>query len=162
MARQTWHSKHIAILDNPENGQPLPALAVIEEFIRLGFRVTYVTSAEIASRLALLDTDGDSWHAVGVLDDSTEPASTIRGYFHDDEPDLMVYCTNTSAVAKRLLAEWQVPAAHMISGVHAWQWSSNENPLFTHVQGFLAHHGLSWVPHGDQDAGVLALALDRE
>ncbi|SES37271.1 hypothetical protein [Lentzea albida] len=157
MVSQIRRGKHIAVLDNPVNGRTLPTLAVVEEFVRLGFRVTYVTSAEVASRLALLDPDRDSWCAVGFLDDSVEPVATVRGYFHEDRPDLVVYCTNTCATAERLLVNWRVPAAHLISGVHERQVSAFGNSLHAHVREFLARHGLHWAPHDDFDSWVLAL-----
>lgn len=157
MVRQIRRGEHIAILDNPTNGRILPTLAVVEEFVRLGFRVTYVTSTEIASRLALLDPDRESWCAVGFLDDSVEPAATVRGYFDEDQPDLMVYCTNTCATAERLLVNWRVPAAHLTAGVHDGQGSTSGDSLHAHVREFLARHGLSWSPHNDLDSWVLAL-----
>ncbi|USX53987.1 hypothetical protein [Lentzea sp. HUAS12] len=158
MVRQIRRGKHIAILDNPANGWTLPTLAVVEEFVRLGFRVTYVTSAEVASRLALLDPDRDSWCAVGFLDDSVEPAATVRGYFHEDRPDIMVYCTNTCATAERVLANWRVPAAHLIAGVHEGQSSAFGTSLYAHVREFLARHGLHWASHDDADSWELAFS----
>jgi hypothetical protein len=160
MVRQVCRGKHIAVLDNPVNGRTLPTLAVVEEFVRLGFRVTYVTSAEIASRLSLLEPATESWCAVGFLDDSVEPAATVRGYFHEDRPDLMVYRTNTHATATRLLADWQVPAAHLIARAGTGQGPSFGELLDDHVGDFLARHGLSLAPHGDLDSWVQA--ADRE
>lgn len=156
MIGQICRGKHIAILDNPLNGRTLPTLAVVEEFVRLGFRVTYVTSAEIASRLALLDPAIDSWSAVGFLDDSVEPAATVRGYFHEDRPDLMVYRTNTYATAARLLAGWALPAVHLTARTYAGDCSNFGEPLGGHVRQFLARHGLSLVPHDDADSLVWA------
>src|SRR5687767_4817738 len=83
--------RHVAIFANPCQGRSLPALAVIEELVRRGYRVTYATSSEVAARLALTEaTDGD-WDVVGFLDDSVSPISLARGYFADDLPDLVVY-----------------------------------------------------------------------
>lgn len=152
MIRKICRGKHIAILDNPVNGRTLPTLAVVEEFVRLGFRVTYVTSAEIASRLALLDPTIDSWSAVGFLDDSVEPAATVRGYFHEDRPDLMVYRTNTYATAARLLANWELPAVHLTAGTCAGDCSGFGDSLDGHFCEFLARHGLSLAPHGGLDS----------
>lgn len=155
MIRQICRGEHIAILDNPADGRPLPTLAVAEEFVRLGYRVTYVTSASIASALTLLGPAMDSWCAVGFLDDSAEPAATLRGYFDEDQPDLMVYRTNASAVAARLLANWQVPAAHLIVGGHGGHALNFGDSLDDHVCHFLALHGLALVPHGELDSRVL-------
>ena len=154
MIRQICRGEHIAILDNPADGRPLPTLAVAEEFVRLGYRVTYVTTASIASALTLLGPAVDSWCAVGFLDDSTDPAATLRGYFHEDMPDLMVYRTNTSVLAARLLATWPVPAAQRSVGDSAGPALNVEKALAHHVCHFLSLHGLALVPHGDLDSWV--------
>ncbi len=97
--------RHVAIFANPCQGQALPALAVIEELVRRGYRVTYATSSEVAARLALSGAT-DGWDVVGFLDDSTSPISLARGYFADDLPDLVVYDSTAVEVARAAADTW--------------------------------------------------------
>ncbi|SEQ77210.1 hypothetical protein SAMN05216188_10547 [Lentzea xinjiangensis] len=97
--------RHVAIFANPAQGQALPALAVIEELVRRGYRVTYATSSEVAARLALSEATG-GWDVVGFLDDSSSPVSVARGYFADDRPDLVVYDSTASEVARAAAETW--------------------------------------------------------
>ncbi|WP_394621193.1 hypothetical protein JNUCC0626_19505 [Lentzea sp. JNUCC 0626] len=92
--------RHVAIFANPAQGQALPALAVIEELVRRGYRVTYATSSEVAGRLALSEATEGRWDVVGFLDDSSSPISLARGYFAGDLPDLVVYEATAAEVAR--------------------------------------------------------------
>ncbi|ANZ42354.1 hypothetical protein BBK82_47010 [Lentzea guizhouensis] len=98
--------RHVAIFANPRRGQALPALAVIEELVRRGYRVTYATSSEVAARLALSDATEGRWDVVGFLDDSSSPISLARGYFADDRPDLVVYDGTAGEVARAAADTW--------------------------------------------------------
>ncbi|WP_086666090.1 hypothetical protein [Lentzea kentuckyensis] len=147
MVEQLSPGKHIAILDHPANGRPLPTLAVVEEFARLGFRVTYVTTAEIASRFVLLGTTADAWTVVGILDEGAEPVATMRGYFSEDRPDLVVYRTNAQKTAAGVLETWRVPAVRMIAGPGGTEAAAFSGLFDVRVRDFLARHGLSLVPH---------------
>lgn len=106
MAEQPGTRRHVAIFANPCQGQSLPALAVIEELVRRGYRVTYATSSEVAARLALSDATGGGWDVVGFLDDSVSPISLVRGYFADDLPDLVVYDSTAGEVARAAAETW--------------------------------------------------------
>ncbi|GLY52966.1 hypothetical protein [Lentzea sp. NBRC 102530] len=92
--------RHVAIFANPAQGQALPALAVIEELVRRGYRVTYATSSEVAARLSLSEATGGRWDVVGFLDDSAAPISLARGYFAGDLPDHVVYESTAVEVAR--------------------------------------------------------------
>lgn len=98
--------RHVAIFANPLQGQALPALAVIEELVRRGYRVTYATSSEVAARLALSEATEGRWDVVGFLDDSVSPISLARGYFADDLPDLVVYDGTAVEVARAAAETW--------------------------------------------------------
>jgi hypothetical protein len=100
--------RHVAIFANPCQGQALPALAVIEELVRRGYRVTYATSSEVAARLALSEATEGKWDVVGFLDDSVSPISLARGYFADDLPDLVVYDGTAVEVATAAAETWDV------------------------------------------------------
>lgn len=145
MAERTPGRQQIAVLDNPENGQTLPALAVVEEFVRRGNHVTYVTTSEIAARLSLLGATGEAWSVVGLLDDSMEPAASLRGYFLDDRPDLIVYFANASTTAGMLLSGWRVEAFQLADATFGHDDPGPDAPL---GDDFLAGMRLSLVPHG--------------
>lgn len=147
MTRPASRRRHIAALDNPVNGRMLPSLAVIEELVRRGHQVTYVTSAEVAARLTLLDAVTDSWSAVGILDDSTDPVACVRGYFGADRPDLLVYRTNTCLTAQRLLTGWDMPAFHLTDRYPGKSCPGSVDPLDLGLDDFLARHRLCAVPH---------------
>jgi len=98
--------RHVAIFANPAQGQALPALAVIEELVRRGYRVTYATSSEVAARLALGGATEGRWEVVGFLDDSVSPISLARGYFAGDRPDLVVYDGTAVEVARAAADTW--------------------------------------------------------
>lgn len=94
--------RHVAVFGNPEIGQELPLLALVEELARRGYRVTFVTGSELAARLAISGATEDGWDVVGFLDDSAAPIATARGYFADDLPDLVIYDKTAHAVAEAL------------------------------------------------------------
>ncbi|MDO0909729.1 hypothetical protein QQM39_02290 [Streptomyces sp. DT2A-34] len=91
--------RHVAVFSDPEHGQELSMLALIEELVRRGHRVTWATGSELAARLAISGATEDGWDVVGFLDDSSSPVDVARGYFADDLPDVVIYDKTAHAVA---------------------------------------------------------------
>lgn len=106
MSEASTQRRHVAIFVNPEQAQALPALAVVEELVERGFRVTYVTSTELAARLALSGAVGEHWDVVGCLDDSSDPVAVVFGYFADDLPDTIVHDDSARSVARTCARGW--------------------------------------------------------
>ncbi|MFI6099472.1 hypothetical protein ACIA8G_28280 [Lentzea sp. NPDC051213] len=124
--------RHVAIFANPKQGQALPALAVIEELVRRGYRVTYATSSEVAARLALSDATDGRWEVVGFLDDSEAPISLARGYFADDRPDLVVYDGTAIEVAR--------------AAAETWDGAGDDGFVDAQFGEFLTRFGLAFLP----------------
>jgi hypothetical protein len=106
MSEVSTARRHVAIFVNPVNAQALPALAVVENLVARGHRVTCVTSAEVASRFALSGATGAKWDVLGCLDDSAEPVAVVLGYFADDLPDAVVHDGSACAVARVCAEGW--------------------------------------------------------
>lgn len=106
MSEASTAERHVAIFANPEKAQALPVLAVVEELVQRGYRVTYVTSAEVASRFALSGVNEEDWDVVGCLDDTEEPVTVVLGYFEDDVPDVVVHDATACTVARVCAQGW--------------------------------------------------------
>jgi len=101
---------HIAIFANPERGRGSCAVEVIEELVRRGHRVTYITGADVAYNLTLAGVVGPSWFVVGCLDDSSAPAAVARGFMEEDQPQLVVYDASARATARGFAGGWGLPS----------------------------------------------------
>ncbi|GLZ29010.1 hypothetical protein Lesp02_12000 [Lentzea sp. NBRC 105346] len=106
MSEASTMRRHVAIFANPEHARALPVLAVVEELVERDYRVTYVTSSEVASRFALSGATDGRWDVVGCLDDTDEPVAVVLGYFEDDVPDLVVHDASAGAVARTCARGW--------------------------------------------------------
>ncbi|MGH3429592.1 MAG: macrolide family glycosyltransferase [Mycobacteriales bacterium] len=129
---------HIAFLPIPAHGHVLPTLAVVEEMVRQGHRVTYLTTEEFAEAAASAGADvvryDSTWSAPAILpnpttaDDAarmrlmllaesiaTVPKAELR--FADDLPDGLVYDTATAPAARMLARKWNRPAVQMFTGI---------------------------------------------
>lgn len=117
--------RHIAFISAPTVGEIIPTLAIVDELVRRGHRITYAT---VPDRRALVESVG----AQAVCYDSTIPGDTDRdlakpdrlayipvvrenflaeaeatlsrlgGYFADDVPDMIVY--GAQSLAGRIIA----------------------------------------------------------
>ena len=117
---------HIAFLSFPHPPEVNPTIPIAAVLVRRGYRVSFVTSEQFASRLAAVGADVircpafnprsiytsaegmNVWSPVGGL--AIETVEAVTPLFEKDRPDLLIY--DTLALAGRILANrWRIPAA---------------------------------------------------
>jgi MGT family glycosyltransferase len=129
---------HIAFFPIPAHGHVFPTLAVVEELVRKGHRVTYLTTDEFAATAASAGADvvryESTWSVPARLpnpttaDDAsrmrlmllTESIATVPKaelHFANDLPDGLVYDMATAPAARMLARKWKRPAVQMFTGI---------------------------------------------
>jgi MGT family glycosyltransferase len=124
---------HILVLGIPAHGHMRPELAVTEELVRRGHRVSFLTTQAFApavratgatalvhdsllaqvlgpGQLKDLDPDLLAWSAVLFLQESENLVALARELFADDVPDLVFYDMIVSAAGRSLGMLWDRPA----------------------------------------------------
>src|SRR5262245_58229752 len=110
---------HILVLDIPSNGHVLPKVALVDELVRRGHRVTYVVAERLADRVRRFGAEVVTYPSLDPLaslaDD--DPAAATRAFFRenlailraarehfgDDRPDVVAY-DEVAFQAGRILA----------------------------------------------------------
>ncbi|WP_158839669.1 macrolide family glycosyltransferase [Saccharothrix deserti] len=124
-------SEHYLFLTVPDRGHVFPNLAVVEELVRRGNRVTYVTAPSLADRVEAAGAEflpyeseyedidnklenfnkGHGLHVLMlVVDESAAMLRAVESHFGDERPDLVVYDVVTSHAGRILERKWGVPA----------------------------------------------------
>jgi MGT family glycosyltransferase len=152
---------HIAFFNAPAPGHLMPTLAVVEELVRRGHRVTYPATeayaAEIASTGATVPVYSstidvqrdfppgiDNWLAKLLLTSARESAAitpVLETFFEDDLPDLVVYDGFVRFVGELFSEKWNRPSVRLF-------------PV-----GCVSQHVTRQI--GDQAYDELRAALDR-
>ncbi|MFF2996026.1 macrolide family glycosyltransferase [Streptomyces sp. NPDC057950] len=124
---------HILVLDIPAQGHMRPALAVTEELVRRGHRVSFLTVEGFAPAVRAtgatalvhdslltralspgqykeLTPDVLAWSAVLFLKESVKLTELARRLFADDVPDLVFYDMIVSSAGRALGKLWDRPA----------------------------------------------------
>ncbi|MFI1016096.1 macrolide family glycosyltransferase [Streptomyces sp. NPDC020965] len=124
---------HILVLNIPAQGHMRPALAVTEQLVRRGHRVSFLTSAgfepavKATGATALryesllsealnpgqyktLTSDVLAWSAVLFLQESTRLVALAQRLFADDVPDLVLYDMIVAPAGRALEQLWDRPA----------------------------------------------------
>ncbi|MFF8791070.1 macrolide family glycosyltransferase [Streptomyces sp. NPDC015125] len=144
-------SSHIAVFCIPAHGHMRPALAVTEELVRRGHRVTFVapegftltvretgasvvpyTSPLAEAYAALKDADLPpdhlAWYAVMLQIESEEVIRAAEEHFTDDLPDLLFHDMSLAFAGRALGTLWNRPAVQstpaMASNAHYWEFGT--------------------------------------
>ncbi|MEV6425168.1 macrolide family glycosyltransferase [Streptomyces sp. NPDC051662] len=126
-------SRHIAFFNVPAPGHLAPTLAVVEELVRRGHRVSYPATAAFAKEVAstgatvipyesTIDVQRDfppgteNWLAKVLLSGVREGIATTSlfdAHFADDRPDAVVYDGYVRWIGELLGEKWGVPAVRL-------------------------------------------------
>ncbi|MFE2228119.1 macrolide family glycosyltransferase [Streptomyces kronopolitis] len=151
---------HIVVLSIPAQGHLRPALAVTEELVRRGHRVSFLTPESFApavratgatavpyeslltevlgpGQLRTLTADQLAWSAVLFLQESVNLATLARQLFADDVPDLVLYDMIVAPAGRALEQLWDRPAVQSTPSM-----ASN-----AHYSQLRTVHEQSGVPH---------------
>ncbi|MCF3173965.1 hypothetical protein IPZ61_11645 [Streptomyces sioyaensis] len=124
---------HIVMLNIPAQGHMRPALAVTEELVRRGHRVSFLTTESFApavratgataltydtlvtevlapGRYQTPSPDMLAWSAVQFFEESVQLVTLARQLFADDVPDLLYYDMIVSPAGRALGQLWERPA----------------------------------------------------
>ncbi|MFI1161296.1 macrolide family glycosyltransferase [Streptomyces sioyaensis] len=125
--------RHIAVLAIPAHGHMRPLLAVTEQLVRRGHRVTFLTSEHFApavratgatalpyeslltetlapGKYQTLTPDMLAWSAVVFFQESAQLVPLAQRLFADDVPDLVLYDMIVGPAARALEQLWDRPA----------------------------------------------------
>ncbi|CAM5280889.1 putative UDP-glucosyltransferase YjiC [Streptomyces spiroverticillatus] len=126
-------SRHIAFFNIPAPGHLAPTLAVVEELVRRGHRVSYPATKEFAEEVAsagatvvpyesTIDVQRDfppgtdNWLAKVLLGGVREGIATTAlfdAHFANDRPDAVVYDGFVRWIGELLGEKWRVPAVRL-------------------------------------------------
>ena len=117
---------HIAFFSFPHPPEVNPTISIVNSLVRRGFRVSYVTSQQFATRIAatgatvvpcpafnlkgIYKTEGselDVWRPVGEL--AVETIRTVTPHFAQSRPDLVI-CDSLALAGLILARHWGVPS----------------------------------------------------
>lgn len=124
---------HLAFFNIPAAGHLMPTLAVVEELVRRGHRVTYPATEAYAEEVAstgaavltyesTIDVQRDfppgvdDWLSRVLLGGAREGLATTRmfaAHFQDDVPDIVVYDGFVRFVGEALSARWNRPTVRV-------------------------------------------------
>ncbi|MFI1304120.1 macrolide family glycosyltransferase [Streptomyces sioyaensis] len=137
--------RHILVLTIPAHGHLRPLLAVTEQLVRRGHRVSFLTTEEFApavratgatalpyeslltealgpGQYQTLTSDMLAWSAVLFLQESANLVTLARRLFADDVPDLVLYDMIVGPAGRALEQLWDRPAVQstpsMASNAH--------------------------------------------
>ncbi|MFG2194323.1 macrolide family glycosyltransferase [Streptomyces sp. NPDC048639] len=150
-------SNHILMLNIPAWGHMRPALAVTEELVRRGHRVSFLAPKgfETAIRAAgatavpyestlgqalapgqgIPDQDGNMRLAISFMRESVEVMPQVERLFVDDIPDLVMYDIAVGAAGRALGARWGRPAVQSTPSM-----ASNEH--YSHIHEVFRFSGV--------------------
>ncbi len=132
---------HIVVFTIPAQGHITPTLAVVEDLVRRGHQITYVTVEEHAATVkaagaepllypttwARDEADGQgqqpapdpaevvAWAPLVALAEMLAQAPAAKERFDADPPDLVLYDTVNYVVGRGLARSWGVPAVRLCS-----------------------------------------------
>ncbi|MER6382166.1 macrolide family glycosyltransferase [Streptomyces sp. NPDC001250] len=124
-------SLHLLFMSMPQPGHVFPNLAVIEELVREGHRVSFATGASLTDavgaagatalpydsvydrpvRLKLESEQSDM--ALIVHDDGLAMLAAAESALTDDRPDAVLYDTMTAQVGRVLAEKWGLPSIQL-------------------------------------------------
>lgn len=165
---------HILVLDIPAQGHMRPALAVTEELVRRGHRVSFLTVEDFAPAVRAtgatalvhdslltqalgpgqyreLTPDVLAWSAVLFLKESVKLTELALRLFADDVPDLVFYDMIVSSAGRALGRLWNRPAVQSTPSM-----ASNDH--YSQVQEIAGFSGVAT----DHPAVVELLSLAAE
>ncbi|MFI9154626.1 macrolide family glycosyltransferase [Streptomyces sp. NPDC053367] len=125
--------RHIAFFNIPAPGHLTPTLAVVEQLVRRGHRVTYPATAAYAEQVAATGADvltydstvdvqrdfppgTENWLARVLLGGVREGIATttlFERHFAGDRPDLVVYDGFVRWIGELLSEKWRVPSVRL-------------------------------------------------
>lgn len=125
--------RHIAFFNAPAPGHLAPSLAVVEELVRRGHRVTYAATDSFAADAAsagatvvpyesTIDVQRDfpagteNWLPKVLLGSMREAVATTKvfdAYFEDNPPDAIAYDLFVRWSGEMLAEKWRVPAVRL-------------------------------------------------
>ncbi|XVQ06673.1 macrolide family glycosyltransferase [Spirillospora sp. CA-255316] len=116
---------HILVLDIPSNGHVLPKVALVDELVRRGHRVTYVVAERLADRVRRFGAQVVTYPSLDPLDSlaDDDPAAATRAFFRenlaildaarehfgDDRPDAVAYDEAAFQAGRILAWTWRLP-----------------------------------------------------
>ena len=116
---------HILVLDIPSNGHVLPKVALVDELVRRGHRVTYVVAAALADRVGRFGAEVVTYPSTDPLASLSDddPAAATRAFFRenlamleaararfgDDRPDAVAYDEAAFQAGRILAWTWDLP-----------------------------------------------------
>ncbi|MFF4607336.1 macrolide family glycosyltransferase [Streptomyces sp. NPDC001339] len=142
--------KHIALLNIPAHGHVNPTLAMAEELVRRGHRVTYATTEEFAPTVARTGADVllyestlepkpsteappaefAAWLPLVLIMESARTLPEFEKHFADDLPDLLLYDRTLYLTGRVLAQKWNRPAAQLFPS-----FAYNENVTLDTITG---------------------------
>ncbi|BFO16810.1 hypothetical protein SHKM778_31980 [Streptomyces sp. KM77-8] len=145
--------QHLLFMSTPVPGHLFPNLAVVEELIRRGHRVSLVTGESQAETVRLTGADvityASSFDDVGklnltkdresantpltVLKDGITMLDEVKAQLDEDRPDLILYDMIVFHVGRVLARTWGVPAVQL-------------NPMFASNEHFSLHKAMHEAP----------------
>ncbi|GLX11602.1 macrolide family glycosyltransferase [Microbispora sp. NBRC 16548] len=146
---------HLLVLDIPSNGHVLPKVAVVDELVRRGHRVTYVVAERLADRVRLFGAEVVAYRSPDPLASLAEddPAAGTRAFFQenlailraarerfgDDRPDAVAYDEAAFQAGRILASTWGLPPVLLSPSV-----VSNEHyDYFDHMERLAPGHRLA-------------------
>ncbi|MFE3684488.1 macrolide family glycosyltransferase [Streptomyces sp. NPDC059095] len=124
-------SLHLLFMSMPQPGHVFPNLAVIEELVREGHRVSFVTGASVADAVGAAGATAVSYDSLfdrpEQLEGGTEGAdmalvahadglvmlATAESRLTDDRPVAVLYDTMTAQVGRVLAEKWGLPSIQL-------------------------------------------------
>lgn len=111
---------HVAILNIAAHGHVNPTLAVVEELVRRGHRVTYCVPRVMADKVAAAGADviavdlpspeaGSTDLDIGPFEESIDPLPLYRAHFDTDPPDVVLHDMLARPPALALAHRYSVP-----------------------------------------------------
>lgn len=162
--------KHIAFLNIPAAGHVTPTLAVVEELVRRGHKVSYLaadgfaekiasTGAEVIPYTTTLDprtiapTGAEDWLArvlLGAVREAAATAPTLEAHFGDDLPDCLVYDISMQFLGRVMSRKLGVPGIQLYPVLASHQYFSEAEgaaegmfgQLTCELRAFADAHGL--------------------
>ncbi|WP_410631056.1 macrolide family glycosyltransferase [Amycolatopsis sp. cmx-4-83] len=164
---------HIAVLDIPSNGHVLPKVALVDELVRRGHRVTYVVAERLADRVSRFGAEVVTYPSLDPLASLREddPVAATRAFFRenlailraarehfgDERPDVVAYDEAAFQAGRILTRLWRLPAVLLSPSV-----VNNEHySYFDHMERLAPGHRVA-DPVEEITAALEEFGLDDE
>ncbi|MGW6137700.1 macrolide family glycosyltransferase [Streptomyces sp. NPDC055144] len=173
--------KHIAFLNIPAAGHITPTLAVVEELVRRGHKVSYLAADGFAEKIAstgadvipytttldprtIAPTGAEDWLArvlLGAVREAAATAPTLEAHFGDDLPDCLVYDISMQFLGRVMSRKLGVPGIQLYPVLASHQYFSEAEGAAEGMFGQLTRELRAFADaHGLQDVTLDELMSD--